>query len=446
MEGASAMWKYGDAKEGLDRLYGRKREQGGIVGEEKFWEELKVEIIEGIVKERRIEEINRFSTSYMVPKAGNKWRKILDCSRLNRATADQHFQMEDVITVRQTIKQGNYVTQLDLEKSIAILLSNEVNIQSVQEEIQCKSSTTHGRPIDLITEKEITGERYGLDNLIHEGAGLEDITCQMQGYNNERVSIPWLQFEDLYNGNMHSSGKEKVIEIETEKMVRDYDDDQGGRSQEIRTAAGRVDLSEIAESRCVSAYSIDQSSENRSVEKTGKERKVEIESKNVGGFEMVGLDDQRKQSIEVCVKNTNIQSNNRCGDNRMGGGIEENGGGEGIGDESWRVEQDLELEVFKLTKNNRSAKVTKINEKLLSERDCNGCQHGQCGNGVEHQEIESEKADIVIAEKDPLAPGPPHLLSSRSVDLTKPDHSNPVLQLSLVLCPSLLSLVPQESS
>ncbi|KAA6364646.1 MAG: hypothetical protein EZS28_039827, partial [Streblomastix strix] len=71
--------------------------------------------------------------------------------------------------------------------------------------------------------------------------------------------------------------------------------------------------------------------------------------------------------------------------------------------ESWGVEWDLELEVFTLAGNSSGVDGIKVNEKLLPERDCNDSQHGQCGIGVEHQEMESEETDIVIAEKDPGA-------------------------------------------
>ncbi|KAA6355318.1 MAG: hypothetical protein EZS28_049155 [Streblomastix strix] len=117
MEGARVMWNDGDAKERLDYLCGRQKEQRGIIGEEKFWEELKVEIKQGIVRKRSIEEIIHFNPFYMVPKAGNKLRKILYFMKLNRAIAKQHFWIEDVITVTKTMKQGDYATQLDLEKA-----------------------------------------------------------------------------------------------------------------------------------------------------------------------------------------------------------------------------------------------------------------------------------------------------------------------------------------
>ncbi|KAA6322768.1 MAG: hypothetical protein EZS28_054397, partial [Streblomastix strix] len=107
-------------------------------------------------------------------------------------------------------------------ESTTILQSNEVNIQGNQGEIQSESGTIHGRPTDLIIGKQTTGARYGLDNLIHEGAGMED------------------EVEDLYDGSMHPTGQEKVIEIEVEKMVRDYDAKEGRRSQEISTSTGRA--------------------------------------------------------------------------------------------------------------------------------------------------------------------------------------------------------------
>ncbi|KAA6383965.1 MAG: hypothetical protein EZS28_020508 [Streblomastix strix] len=70
------MWKDGDAKERLDRLCGRQKEQREIMGEVKFWEELKIEIKDRIVRKRSIKEIIHFNPFDMVPKAGNKWRII----------------------------------------------------------------------------------------------------------------------------------------------------------------------------------------------------------------------------------------------------------------------------------------------------------------------------------------------------------------------------------
>jgi hypothetical protein len=40
----------------------------------------------GIVREAREEEILHWNPTYTVPKAGGKWRKVLDCRELNAAT------------------------------------------------------------------------------------------------------------------------------------------------------------------------------------------------------------------------------------------------------------------------------------------------------------------------------------------------------------------------
>ncbi|KAA6360051.1 MAG: hypothetical protein EZS28_044421, partial [Streblomastix strix] len=310
--------------------------------------------------------------------------------------------MENVITVIQTIKQRDYATQLDLEKAYHHQKVSE-NLQrylgfKFRQKAYCYVGLPFGwnrspllfcrimrSTVRAIREKfsvrvETTGRRYGLNNLIHDGAGLEDVTSQVQGNTNEGLPIPWLEVENLYDGSMHPTGQEKIIKIKIEKMVRNYDVEKDNRGEKVSTAAGRVELSEMACNGCISTYGIDQSSKNRGVEETRVEWQVEIGQENVGGFEMVGLDDQGEQSKDVRFENTNILSNDGCGDNRMGSGIGGNGEGGGIGGESWGVEWDLELEVFKLTRNSSSVNGTKINEKLLSEGDCNDHQYGQCGD------------------------------------------------------------------
>ncbi|KAA6368128.1 MAG: hypothetical protein EZS28_036346 [Streblomastix strix] len=253
-----------------------------------------------------------------------------------RLTEDHGTQVQ-----RESILLRGPTFRLEPE-SISVLQSNEVNSQSNQGDVQRESDTLRGRPTDLIIGTETTGMRYGLDNLIHEGARMGDIINQMQDNTNEGLSIPWLEVENL---------------------------------QDVR----RVELSDTTDNGCVSTYDINQSSEYRSVEKAEMEWKMEVGQKIFGGFEIVGPDNQGQQSKDVRFENTYILSNDGCGDNRMGRGIGENGGG------------------------NCSVNGTKINEKLLSEGDCNDRQHGQNGNEVEYQEMQSEKIDVVIGKKDPVS-------------------------------------------
>ncbi|KAA6392105.1 MAG: hypothetical protein EZS28_012366, partial [Streblomastix strix] len=104
-------------------------------------------------------------------------------------------------------------------------------------------------------------------NLIHEGADMEDVISQMQGNTNEGLSIPWLEVEDLYDGSQHSRGQEKVIEIEVEKMVKDYD--------------GEKDNSE------------------GSFEKTDMEKVMDIRQKDIRKLEMLGDDRMRLLQSQV---------------------------------------------------------------------------------------------------------------------------------------------------
>ncbi|KAA6398324.1 MAG: hypothetical protein EZS28_006145, partial [Streblomastix strix] len=171
-------------------------------------------------------------------------------------------------------------------ESIAILQYNEFNSQNNHGEVQCESGTIHGRPTDFFIGKETTTIRYSLDNLIHEGARLQDVISQMQGNTNEGLPIPQLEVENRYDGSVHSTGQEKTVETEVAKMVRDYDGEESSRGQEDSTTIGRVELSEIAGNGCISTYGVNQSNENRSVEETKVEWQVEIGQENVGGFEM----------------------------------------------------------------------------------------------------------------------------------------------------------------
>ncbi|KAA6371228.1 MAG: hypothetical protein EZS28_033246 [Streblomastix strix] len=110
--------------------------------------------------------------------------------------------------------------------------------------------------ISLIIGKETIREQHCSENSIHEGAEQEDVAIQIQGNTNYRLSIPWFELEYLFDDNTHSSGQEKVIEIKDEKMVRDYDGEEGSRDQEIITAANRVEFFVTVNNRLIFLYMI----------------------------------------------------------------------------------------------------------------------------------------------------------------------------------------------
>ncbi|KAA6387097.1 MAG: putative reverse transcriptase [Streblomastix strix] len=73
-------------------------------------EELKVNIVTSI----RNEQIKWHNPTFMIKKVNGKWRKILDAKTLNKQIADFHFKMYESNEVEQTIRFGDWGTQLDL--------------------------------------------------------------------------------------------------------------------------------------------------------------------------------------------------------------------------------------------------------------------------------------------------------------------------------------------
>jgi len=56
-----------------------------------------------------------YSLLFPVPKKGGKWRGILDLRQLNDQLAKEHFKMEGLHTVRETLRRGDWMTSLDLQ-------------------------------------------------------------------------------------------------------------------------------------------------------------------------------------------------------------------------------------------------------------------------------------------------------------------------------------------
>ncbi|KAA6392584.1 MAG: hypothetical protein EZS28_011891 [Streblomastix strix] len=200
--------------------------------------------------------------------------------------------MVDIITVTQIIKQEDYAIQLDLVdayhhlkvsedfaetyqyfvhglyiplygptiwlelKTNAFLQGDQANRQNDQSEVLRQRAKINRRSIDLIIGKEPTRVRHSSDNSIHEGAAQNVVAIQIQSNTNVNVSIPWLDVEYLFEDNTYSSVQEKVIEIKYEKMVRDYDGEEGCRGQEISAATIRVELFMTANNRHIFLYII----------------------------------------------------------------------------------------------------------------------------------------------------------------------------------------------
>ncbi|KAA6359324.1 MAG: hypothetical protein EZS28_045150 [Streblomastix strix] len=57
-----------------------------------------------------------WNPSFVIPKAGGKFRKILDCREVNRATEQLHFKIESTQELMEVIQLGDSATILELEK------------------------------------------------------------------------------------------------------------------------------------------------------------------------------------------------------------------------------------------------------------------------------------------------------------------------------------------
>jgi ribonuclease HI len=83
----------------------------------KYAELLGEELSEGVVREVPLQEAKWLNPTFLVPKAGNKFRKILDCRRLNEEMRDRHFKMESAEDVLQLARPGDWATSLDFRSA-----------------------------------------------------------------------------------------------------------------------------------------------------------------------------------------------------------------------------------------------------------------------------------------------------------------------------------------
>jgi ribonuclease HI len=83
----------------------------------KYMELLSEELSEGVVREVQLQEAKWLNPTFLVPKAGGKYRKILDCRRLNEEIRDRHFKMEGAQDVLQLARPGDWATSLDFRSA-----------------------------------------------------------------------------------------------------------------------------------------------------------------------------------------------------------------------------------------------------------------------------------------------------------------------------------------
>jgi hypothetical protein len=83
----------------------------------KYLQQLQVELDEGVIMEVTREQCRYLSPTFLVPKKGGEWRKILDCRGLNRFIQDITFQMEDHRTVAAIIEPNQFAASIDIRSA-----------------------------------------------------------------------------------------------------------------------------------------------------------------------------------------------------------------------------------------------------------------------------------------------------------------------------------------
>ncbi|KAA6368819.1 MAG: putative reverse transcriptase, partial [Streblomastix strix] len=85
-----------------------------IALEELILKELREEIIEEVQKK----DLRWINPCFAIPKSENgQWRKITDCSILNKFLLSSHFIIEDITTLRQTLQPNDWMIKVDLESA-----------------------------------------------------------------------------------------------------------------------------------------------------------------------------------------------------------------------------------------------------------------------------------------------------------------------------------------
>jgi hypothetical protein len=88
---------------------------------EQIEEELRVGAIEKVEKDQCL----WISPTFLVPKKGGEWRKVMDCRGLNKYIIDTTFQMEDHRTLALLLERRQYAVSIDIEKAYYHVPVNE---------------------------------------------------------------------------------------------------------------------------------------------------------------------------------------------------------------------------------------------------------------------------------------------------------------------------------
>ena len=81
-------------------------------------------LAKGAITQIPLSKDGYYSRILLVPKKGGGMRPVIDLSSLNNFVESQHFQMENLSSIKTLLKQGDFMTKLDLEDAYLTIAMN----------------------------------------------------------------------------------------------------------------------------------------------------------------------------------------------------------------------------------------------------------------------------------------------------------------------------------
>ncbi|KAA6387873.1 MAG: hypothetical protein EZS28_016598, partial [Streblomastix strix] len=226
LKGADVSWIEGANINSLFNSNKFKEKKMSMIEDQKFKEELQIELDLGIVSEVKQSSIVHYNPSYTIRKRGGMWRKILDCRKLNQFTKISHFRMDNVTQVMQLMKKGDFATTLDVQKayhhiqvskelqkfleSSNILFNNEESSQVNKDTMESQSDKLYRRFPDTQSRQDSIGTGYEVNHSIHEKSRLEHAASEMSCDPTEDIRISWMEVEFDKPRNVDTCEEEKI--------------------------------------------------------------------------------------------------------------------------------------------------------------------------------------------------------------------------------------------
>ena len=92
-----------------------------------------------------------FNRLFLVPKPNNKWRPILDLSKLNLFLKVEKFKMETTETIRTSLQQGEWVTSVDFKDAYFHIPIQEQSRKYLRFHVQGRTYQFKALPFGLST-------------------------------------------------------------------------------------------------------------------------------------------------------------------------------------------------------------------------------------------------------------------------------------------------------